>query len=71
MMKATISFDLSDEDDRRHHEACVNAMKMAASLYNIRETLCRHLNGKRELENKDLEEICEEIYCLNISEIYT
>jgi hypothetical protein len=38
-MKATLSFDLSDPDDRTRHLQCIKAHDMAIALHTIREAM--------------------------------
>lgn len=66
-MKATLSFDLSDPDDRTRHLQCVKSQDMAIALHEIREAMYKaddenpattfeRINDA--LTHIDLEELC-------------
>ena len=65
-MKATLSFDLSDPDDRKRHLQCVKSQDMAICLHRIHEIMFKadedypittfaHINDA--LEHINLEEL--------------
>jgi hypothetical protein len=66
-MKATLSFDLSDPDERTRHLQCIKANDMAISLHTIREAMYKaddehpRITFERiseALEHLNLEELC-------------
>ena len=65
-MKATITFDLSDPDDRTRHLQCVKAHDMAISLHYIREAMFK---ADDENPTTTFERINEALEHINIEEI--
>ena len=69
-MKATLTFDLTDPDDRMAHLAAIKSRDMAIVLWNINHNLKKecHLQaegGPRELTNYDvIEMVFEKIHDL-------
>ena len=66
-MKATLSFDLSDPDERTRHLQCIKANDMAISLHTIREAMYKaddehalntFVRISEALEHLNLEELC-------------
>jgi len=66
-MKATLSFDLSDPDERTRHIQCIKAHDMAISLHTIREAMYKaddehalntFVQISEALEHLNLEELC-------------
>jgi len=62
MSKATITYDLSDPEDREEFLRATKALDMASCLFEIRNVLRFH--GKRDLTDKQddlMEKIAEDI----------
>jgi hypothetical protein len=64
-MKATLSFDLTNQDDRTRHLQCVQSNDMAIALWRISQMLFNdldadewHENVKNALEDLNIEELC-------------
>jgi len=66
-MKATLSFDLSDPDDRTRLLQCIKAHDMAISLHTIREAMFKaddehplntFVRISEALEHLNMEELC-------------
>ena len=55
-MKATLTFDLDDRDDKMAHARCVKALDMAIALFSIREELYN-----RKLDRRRIKELIQEI----------
>lgn len=58
MTKATLTFDLSDPDDRLEHIRAVNADNLAFALweivFNLKKTMERELEAAQELSDYDI-----------------
>jgi predicted nuclease of restriction endonuclease-like RecB superfamily len=65
-MKATLSFDLSDPDERTRHIQCIKAHDMAISLHTIREAMYK---ADDEHQRITFERISEALEHLNLEEL--
>lgn len=77
-MKATIEFDLNNEEDRMAHLRCVKSMDMAQALFeitrNLKHTLKQRFENNPQNRN-ELDEVFKEIqgymdqFSINIEEL--
>ena len=65
-MKATLSFDLSDPDERTRHLQCIKANDMAITLHTIREAMYK---ADDENPTTTFERINDALEHINIEEI--
>lgn len=64
-MKATLTFNLDDPDDRKAHLRCVKSLDMAIALFEIMNNSSRNV---RDLEHYE-ENIREATAAINIDEL--
>jgi len=73
-MKATLKFDLNDQEDAEAHLQCIRAVDMAGFIWQLKHNFWRKWKGNEEdftLDNykEALAELLEDHY-INIEELY-